>query len=75
MILSNAELVKLSGRHRPSAIMRWLDSERIPYLVGADGWPRLAGTLLDTKEPPISLYPAPDPGFRRLQTQQRNARD
>ena len=25
MILSNSELVKLSGRHRPSAIMRWLD--------------------------------------------------
>ena len=49
MILSNSELVTLSGRHRPSAIMRWLDSERIPYLVGADGWPKVSAVVVDSR--------------------------
>ena len=29
--------------------MRWLDSERIPYLVGADGWPKVSAVVVDSR--------------------------
>lgn len=41
MVLSNQQLIALSGRQRPRAVRRWLDQQRIPYLVSADGWPRV----------------------------------
>lgn len=39
-------LARLAGRSRPSAIRRWLDRERIPYLVAADGWPRVSESAI-----------------------------
>ena len=48
MILQNKELTELSGLQRPSAIRRWLERNRIPYMPGADGWPRvLQATILE----------------------------
>ena len=41
MFLSQDDLKALSGLQRPSAVKRWLDKERIRYLVGADAWPRV----------------------------------
>lgn len=48
MILTRKELIDLAGLQRPSAVRRWLDMQHIPYLVGADGWPRvLQSAMLD----------------------------
>lgn len=48
MILTRKELNELTGLQRPSAVRRWLDGQRIPYLVGADGWPRvLQAAIID----------------------------
>lgn len=47
-LASREELKRLSGRERPSAICRWLDRQRIPYIPNADGWPQvLRSALLD----------------------------
>ena len=35
------ELKRLTGLERPSAIKRFLTQQQIPYMVGADGWPRV----------------------------------
>lgn len=35
------ELKRLTGLERPSAIKRFLTKQRIPFLLGADGWPRV----------------------------------
>lgn len=40
------ELKRLTGLVRPSAIKRFLTRERIPYLVGADGWPRVLNAII-----------------------------
>jgi hypothetical protein len=40
------ELCRLAGRSRPSAVARWLDQQGIPYLPGADGWPRVAVSVI-----------------------------
>ena len=49
MILTKTELAELSGRNRPAAIKRWLDHERIPYIVGADGWPKVSAVVIDSR--------------------------
>ncbi len=49
LTLSRAELVELSGRQRPDAIRRWLDAQRIPYLDGADGWPRVLQAIIQAR--------------------------
>lgn len=41
MLLTKAQLAELTGYQRPSAIRRWLISEGIKFLLGADGWPRV----------------------------------
>jgi hypothetical protein len=41
MLLTKAQLAELSGYQRPSAVRRWLISEGIKFLLGADGWPRV----------------------------------
>lgn len=40
------ELKRLTGLERPSAIKRFLTRQRIPYMVGADGWPRVLNAIL-----------------------------
>lgn len=40
--LTPEALRKWSGLQRPSAVRRWLDRLHIPYLPGADGWPKVA---------------------------------
>lgn len=40
------DLKRLTGLERPSAIRRFLTRERIPYMVGADGWPRVLQAII-----------------------------
>jgi hypothetical protein len=64
--MATAEDLKcLTGLVRPHAIKRYLDEEGIPYMKGADGWPRvLQAVLLErlggkqgtpTREPQLRL--------------------
>ena len=46
MILAIKTLAEITGLQRPSAVRRWLDRERIPYVVGADGWPRVLEAIM-----------------------------
>lgn len=46
MFLADNCLCQLSGLKRPSAVRRWLEAQRIPYLVGADGWPRVLDAII-----------------------------
>lgn len=45
-VASPDELRELTGLMRPSAIKRYLDQEGIPYMPGADGWPRVLQAVL-----------------------------
>ncbi len=40
------ELKRLTGLERPSAIKRFLTQQRIPFMVGADGWPRVLHAII-----------------------------
>lgn len=46
MILAPKILTEITGLQRPSAVRRWLDRERWPYVVGADGWPRVLEVIM-----------------------------
>lgn len=43
---SQQELRQFTGLTRPSAIKRFLLLRRIPFIVGADGWPRVLRPVL-----------------------------
>ena len=53
------ELQELSDLERPSAICRWLEQRRIPYVISAKGWPKVLRTaILDPqREPQQSTEP------------------
>lgn len=46
MLLSALEIIDLTGYQRPSAQIRWLNSQKIPYLVGGDGRPKVLRAAL-----------------------------
>lgn len=59
---SPEELKLISGLQRPSAICRFLSEHRIPYLTGADGWPRVLSAIIvermgGKQAPPVSVEP------------------
>jgi len=51
LCLTREELTELSERERPSAICRWLDKRAIPYILDADGWPKVLRSSLLDREP------------------------
>lgn len=64
MFLTESELQTLSGKVKPSAQMRWLKAEKIAYITGGDGKPkvlrdlvvaRLGGTGQTRPEPQLRL--------------------
>lgn len=64
IFLTEEELRTVSGKQKPSAQVRWLQSEHIPYIVGGDGKPkvlrekmleRLGGTTQTRPEPKLRL--------------------
>ena len=46
MFLTPPELSELTGLRRPSAVCRWLDRQRIPFIVRTDGWPRVLRSVI-----------------------------
>lgn len=60
MFLTPDELCELSGAKRRSNIQQWLDAQRIPYLIGADGWPRVSRAVVCSRLGE-SLNPAREP--------------
>lgn len=66
LILSKAELMELTGLQRPSAIKRWLERQRVPYMVGADGWPRVLQTIIMNRLGGKAEAPKPEPQLRLL---------
>jgi len=64
VFLTEEELRTLSGKQKASAQARWLQSERIPHIIGGDGKPkvlrelvlaRLGGTAQTPHEPKLRL--------------------
>jgi hypothetical protein len=57
---TRAELQELSDRTRRSAVIRWLQARRIPFVSDADGWPKvLRSAILDQAAP--TPHPAAEP--------------
>lgn len=46
LFLTGEELAGLSGRKQKARIREWLDAEHIPYIVSADGWPRVSRAVI-----------------------------
>lgn len=61
---SHDELKRLTGLERPSAIRRYLIKERIPFMVGADGWPRVLQAIIMERLGGQLNPPAPEPQLR-----------
>ncbi|MET1491567.1 DUF4224 domain-containing protein [Uliginosibacterium paludis] len=49
IFLTRTNLTELSGRKRPNAVRAWLDCQGIPYVVGADKWPRVLEAAILSK--------------------------
>ena len=65
MILANKTLSEITGLRRPSAVRRWLDRQKWPYVVGADGWPRvLEAIMMERMGGKITATPAKEPKVR-----------
>ncbi|MCB1955228.1 MAG: DUF4224 domain-containing protein [Zoogloeaceae bacterium] len=47
--LTKQQLIDLCGARRKALIIQWLKSERIPYLLGRDGWPRVSCTVIGSR--------------------------
>jgi hypothetical protein len=58
------DLKQLTGLQRPSAIKRFLARQRIPFMEGADGWPRVLHTILVQRLGGQITPPAPEPQLR-----------
>lgn len=64
-IMTRAELAELTGLQRPAATRRWFEREHIPYLMGADGSPRvLLGPVLKRLGGSVEPPPRPEPQLR-----------
>lgn len=58
------ELRELSDRTRRSAVIRWLQARRVPFVPDADGWPKvLRGAILDQAQPKPETAPEPRLNF------------
>lgn len=49
MYLAKPDLIALSGYRQPSAIQRWLKANGFVFVVGVDGWPRVAQAHHDAR--------------------------
>lgn len=63
-ILTRSDLMDLTGLQRPAAIKRWLERQRIPYMVGADGWPRVLQAFILSRLGVKTEATAPEPKLR-----------
>ena len=58
------ELKRLTGLERPSAIRRFLTRQKIPHMVGADGWPRVLQAIILQRLGGQITPPTPEPRLR-----------
>jgi hypothetical protein len=66
MFADRKTLFDLTGYQRPAATRRWLDRERIPYMIGSDGWPRVLQSVILERLGglPTSVPANPEPRLR-----------
>ena len=43
------DLKSLSGYQKPETVMRFLRDQRIPFIVGKDGWPRVLSAVINER--------------------------
>ncbi len=53
--LSHQELKDWSELERPTAILRWLNREKIPYIMGGAGWPRVMRCIRDQRQGSLTI--------------------
>ena len=67
MFLTQSELIEMTGYQKHQAQQRWLKAQRIPFLIGGDGMPRVMRNL--PRQPgrrwPLSMSRRPNRGIRR----------
>jgi len=63
------ELKSITGLERPSAIRRFLDRHGIPYIVGADKWPRVLPSIILER---LGASSTPAPAKREPRLRLRN---
>lgn len=49
LLLQRSDLVALSGYKQPAAIKRWLQANGFVFVVGIDGWPRVAASQYEQR--------------------------
>lgn len=63
--LSHAELQDWSELERKGAIRRWLERNKIPYIPGGSGWPRVLRCVRDQRQGSLTIAkPNPEPQLR-----------
>jgi hypothetical protein len=68
---TKVELTELSGYKQPAAIKRWLSTNGICFYVGADGWPRVLNTALESRPKTLTRS---QPNLGALMEMQRNGK-
>lgn len=63
-IVPRETLQSLTGLKRQSAIKRFLDRQKIPYIMGADGWPKVLHAIIVERMGGRVIPPAPEPKLR-----------
>jgi hypothetical protein len=61
---SHEDLKRLTGLKRPAAIKRFLTREQIPFMVGADGWPRVLHVIIMARLGGQARPSVPEPQLR-----------
>lgn len=64
MFLTIPELRELTELERQAAIRRWLDRARIPYMVSANGWPKVLRSVIMERLGGEVTVPAAEPRLR-----------
>lgn len=64
MFLTDEALAQLTGLQRPSAMRRWLEREGIPFVVAADGKPRVLQAVIMGRLGGQVVPPNPEPRLR-----------
>lgn len=68
MFLSREELEALTERKRKADQVAWLRSRRIPYLVGANGHPRVSRAFVENVLAGRRNVTEPEPNFDALRS-------
>ena len=67
MLATRQDLQDLTGRKRPSAVAGHLRQLGVRYVLGADGWPRVAQAEIDRLLGPAGAAHGQEPDFEALE--------